>query len=409
MGDTVIGLIFNNWQRKLFAVLGAIFIWWFVNNSIIDTKTIPNVPIRIVNLPPNKTVVGLLPNRLLSKRVTLTLSGTKDVIQELDSGDVEVLLDGSTATSDEWVVHITKKNLVSLNPALDLAHHVTQVEHTELVLTLSPLITAKVPIKISPPNGTPPPGYEFLDIWPQKLMQTVTGSEEEMRDLTAKGVKLVFNLNDITTAELDALSPANGVLHDDEISFPVPDKWKKVMVNQTLEQINDPDAKHLTIDFLRKGALRINKEIPIRIFYPLKTSDVINEQTYPLVDNKFVREKNGLKFLDLPLYAHDVSRLFIDIISDNLEINLVAAPKNEREHLLWSLEVIDPRELEDTYVAYLQKQAQGSHPSKRREVMLRQRFQDFMNRLALYTENGEPLHLDAALNTNAIELNVQAE
>lgn len=400
------GLIFNNWQRKLAALLVALVIWWFVNNSIVETKTITNVPIRIVNLPPNKTVVGLLPNRLLSKRVSLTLNGTKDVIQELGTGDVEVLLDVSAADSDEWVVHIGKKNLISLNPSIDLAHDIHQVDHSELVLKLSPLKTAKVPIRVVQPLGDAPQGYEFLDIWPQKLMQTVTGSVEEVAELEAKGIKLQLNLNDVTKEDLDALIPTNKPVHEDEISFPVPEKWKKVVVNQTPEEINDPDAQHMTIDFLRKGSLPVEKALPIRVFYPLNTIDTINEHTFPLATNDVVQEKNGINIFTYPVQVKDVSRLFLDVISDNLEIDIVAAPKSEREVLQWSLEVIDPRELEDTYVAYLQVNGHG-HTSKRRDFLLRQRFHTFLKRLAVYNKDGVRLPLEAKLGQDKVEVKVQ--
>ena len=88
-------LLLNNWQRKLVAISTALIIWLFVNHSIISTKTIANVPIRIIKLPPDKTIIGLLPNGVLKKRMTLTLSGTRDVIEELEPGDLEVVIDAS--------------------------------------------------------------------------------------------------------------------------------------------------------------------------------------------------------------------------------------------------------------------------------------------------------------------------
>src|ERR1700733_13121884 len=116
--ESLISYIFwNNWQRKLMALLTALVIWFFVSHSITETKTIRNVPIRISNLPAEKTILGLLPNGILSKRITLTLSGAKDVIDEIEPGDVEVNIDASAIDHNDWIVQITKKNLVSLNPA----------------------------------------------------------------------------------------------------------------------------------------------------------------------------------------------------------------------------------------------------------------------------------------------------
>ena len=95
---------------------------------------------------------------------------------------------------------------------------------------------------------------------------------------------------------------------------------------------------------------------------------------------------------------------------ENIEIVLVASPRNEREHLQWSVEVIDPREMEDTYVAYViaEQKEQGdqiTNPLKREEV-LRKRFRDYMQKLALYREDGERIELYPTLNENTITLDV---
>ena len=175
MDNVVTHFFTNNGQRKFAALIMAIILWLLVDHSIIETKTIPNVPIRIINLPQDKTIMGLLPNGVLQRRISVTLSGSKEIIDKLEPGDLEVVLDVSTANSDEWVIKLTKKNLVSLNPNLDIIHNVTQVDHSEFIVKISRLVTAKIPITILPPAGDPPNGYEFLDIWPLKLTQTVSG------------------------------------------------------------------------------------------------------------------------------------------------------------------------------------------------------------------------------------------
>jgi len=403
------GLILHNWQRKCVAILTAIVMWFFVNHSITETKTIPNVPIRIVNLPPDKTIRGLLPNRLLSKRVTLTLSGTKDVIQEIEPGDLEVLLDVSTADQDEWIVQIGKKNLVSLNPSIDLQHNITQVTHNEFVLKLSRLVTEKIPIRILYPTGQAPVNYEFLNIWPQKLMQTLSGPEDEIQNIKAQGLEIIFDLNEVTKSDLDHMTSSLFAPHNDEVSFFIPRKWQKVWIpfSNTYEEINDPEAESLRIDFLRKEILPLQKEIPIRVYYPLQYSNTLNPKTYPLSHNEMVLQKNGINILSTPLYARDVSQLFLDIIKDYLEIIIIASPKNERELLQWSLEIINPHELENTYIAFLvahlaEENGGESILSKKNEYMFRQRFRDYIYRLSLYISNDQKFHLESFLEKDSI-------
>jgi hypothetical protein len=134
--DSVISrLIINNWQRKLVAILVAIAIWFIVSESIMTTKTIHSVPVRVINLPANKTIEGLLPNGFLSQRITLTLTGSKEVIDQLEPGDLEILLDAA-GQSNDWIVHISGKNLLSLNPKIDLTRHIKQISHPEFALKI---------------------------------------------------------------------------------------------------------------------------------------------------------------------------------------------------------------------------------------------------------------------------------
>jgi len=55
-------LFLENIPRKLVAILTAIIIFFFVNQSLTVTKVVNNVSIRLINIPPQKTVEGLLPN-----------------------------------------------------------------------------------------------------------------------------------------------------------------------------------------------------------------------------------------------------------------------------------------------------------------------------------------------------------
>lgn len=410
--ETMIKTIFvNNWQRKVVALIAAIIVWVLVDHSIIDTKNIPNVPIRILNLPQDKTIWGILPNGILQKRITLSLTGSKDVINELEPGDLEVVLDASTASGDEWVVQINKKNLVSLNPDIDLLHNITQVDHSEFVIMLSRLVTAKIPIAILPPVGEPPNGYEFLDIWPLKLTQTISGPEEEVQKLKSRGLDLTFDLSEISLHDLDSIKSSPGNFHDDEIRYLVPNKWKQVLIpfhNNALEDINDPEAQVLRIYFLRKQVLPIESKIPLSVYYPLQTSDTINPNTVQLDAGKYVEMKDGIPIFTIPLYVKDVSRLFLSIIRDSLVLNITAAPQKERQILEWSLGVINAKELEDTYVAFLithlsNGKSQAPLP-KKREALVRKRFREYLQRLKLYTSPDQKLKIESMIEDGKISI-----
>lgn len=399
----------HQWQRKLVALLTASVIWFFVNHSIISSKTIPFVPIRVINLSPDKTILGLLPNGFLSKRTSLTLSGTKNVIDQLESGDVEVILDVSNLPSD-GIVQITKKNLVSLNPNINLPTHVTSIQHPEFLIKMSPILTEKIPILIHPPIGEAPKNYEFLDVWPMQLQQTVSGPQEQVLNLKNQGLEITFNLNEITQEQLEAQQKSQ--LFDDEVNFPIPDSWKKINNPFSIrkESINDPEAKDLRITFLHQQLLPIKSDLPMHVFYPLKYIDLINPETYGLAPSPFIQIKNQVPILTVPLYVRGVSKLFLEIVKDNIEIDIVALPPTEREILEWSVNFIDDTHLEDTYVAFLMSHSKATeathHKNREKEHYFRQRFRLYMQRFSLHLSPQYKLELQSRLEEGKIRVHV---
>lgn len=399
-----------HWQRKLVAFLTAIVIWFFVNQSITDTKTIPNVPIRIVNLPEDKVIPGMQPNGIIGKRIPLKLQGSKNVVDMLEPGDLEVLLDVSTVQQNDWVVQLSKKNLVSLNPAIDLSRHISEVTHPEFVLKFSQLMTGKIPVTVLPPKGDPPPGYEYLDFWPQTLTHTVTGPKEQVQELMTKGAPLEIDLGMISKADLDKIQSTRENFHDDEVSFYIPLHWRKILLpfkGGNFDELSEVEAQKLHIDFLRLEYLPLNQPISIRAFYPLDTMDTMNPKTAPLMAQGKINEKNGLFFLSIPLYLYGVSDQFLEIIKDNLEITLIMENSKERNAFNWSLEVIDAHVLEDRYVNKLISHSTSipfKGHSKKRESHLRERFRKFLRKLTLYTAPDKKLQIDVRLTKEGISV-----
>lgn len=409
--ESIVHFFLYQWQRKLVALLLAFTIWFLVNHSITSTKTIPSVPIRVINLPTDKTIQGLLPNGFLSKRTNLTLTGTKDIVEQLEPGDIEILLDVSHLPN-EGVVQINKKNLVSLNPNVNLITHITSVTHPEIIIKMNLLLTEKVPVLIQPPIGSPPEGYDFLDVWPIKLTQTVTGPQDLVLPLKSQGLELTFNLNEISKEELDSLQSQKRDIYTDEVSFYIPDQWKKVTIPLSFnisETLNDPEAKNLQINFLKKDRIPLKENIPVNLFYPLKYGKKINPQTYKLKENSFVQYENGISVLKVPLFANNVSKLFVDIIKDHLQIEIVAAPKSEREVLEWSIGIVDPTHLENMYAAFLlnaTKSSVSSRSRQEREEYFRHRFRFYMQKFALSLSNKQPLALESVLNEDYIIVHI---
>ena len=402
----------ENWQRKLISLILAISIWIVVNHSMTVTKTISNIPVRVTNLPPEKTIEGMQINGLLNTKVALTLTGNRSSLDEISANDLEIAIDGSNKPQ-EWIAGISKKNLVCLNSDVDLLKGISRVSAQDLIIKQSKLVSEKLPILVTPPIGEAPKGYQFLDVWPYQLTVSVTGPEETLKQIKSRGLKLSFNLNDISHAELQALQTNKKGGQVDEVSFFVPNSWKKIAIPSLSDapfEIDDPQANALRIDFSRQELLPIGTAIPVSVYYPPKFSQTLNPETYQLATNDFILKKHGIKMITVPLYAQGVSRRFLETVKDMIQIVIIASPKNEQQKLLWNAQFLYPHELENRYVAKVMSESNdeiGDVLPHMREDYLRNRFRSYMNRFRLYTPNNKKLSLNIELEANTISVTPQ--
>ena len=401
-------IFLENWQRKLVALMLAIITWLVVNHSLSITKTLHDIPVKIVNIPLGKTVEGMQANNILSKKISLRLTGNKKILEELSDGDLQVIIDAE-GKKDQWVASVSKKNLLSFNPDINIMQGVNKITQQDvLLIKLTNLITEKIPIVVTNPIGEAPSGYQFLDIWPYQLYLTVQGPEKIVKQLKSKGLKLTFNLNNVNKRELDAIYESK---KNEEISFLVPDEWKKISyapLSDVPLQIDDPRAKLLRIDFALTQNIALDTPIPFAIFFPLKFLSQINPTNCSIMPNDFIQIKNGLPMISEELYARNTSRLFIDIVKERMQIVIIPTYKAEKLDFLWSVQFIYPHELEDRYVAKIlagpaDDSIQELQPHLREEY-LRNRFHSYMHRFRLYLSNHKKLSLNISLEDSQIEV-----
>lgn len=396
-------IFLDNWQRKCIAAVLAVIIWLVVNHTLTGTKIFNNVSVKVVNVPPGKTIEGMQQGTgILNKKISLTIVGNKALLDALTPNDLEVVVDASDKQG-EWQAIITKKNLISLNPDLNIGTGVDRISHPSFPIHISKLVTDKIPIIVTQPIGEAPRDYLFLDIWPYRLTTSATGPEEVVKRLKAKGQKLTFNLNDISKADLDALPQG------DEVSYFVPDEWKKITlpgVSDIPIVIDDPQAKSLRIDFVRCDMLPLDNPIPVALYFPPEYSSILNPNTCKIAATSLIRKINGLDMVTEPLFVKGVSRLFVEVVSDMLQISIILAPKTERSNLEWSVQFINPHILEDRYVSTLladttDDEVRELQPNLREEY-LRNRFRSYMNRFQLYKSEEMPLELNIQLENNEV-------
>lgn len=408
---TILTRIFiHNWPRKCLSLILGIIIWFVVDQSMTTTKTITGIGVKVINIPPGKTVEGILPNGRLNKRITLNITGNKTVLEELSSNDFEVVIDASNQRH-EWVANITKSNLYSLDSNINLSQKISKISHKSFIIKLTKLVTEKIPIFVTQPIGEAPKGYQYIDIWPYRLYITISGPEEVIKKLKSQGQKLTFNLNDISKGQLEDLRIHSMQENKDAVSFFVPNKWKQIYLpdlSSTPIDINDPDAKYLKIDFLRSDMIAIENKIPVNLFFPSQFNPLINPQKATLATNDIVQVNHGIKMISMPLYAKGVSELFLEIVRDMLEITVIVAPKTESNVLSWAVQFVGAQALETRYVRTLMSDSSEIEirdlQPQLREDYLRARFRNYMNRFRFFTQEGKKFAINLDQQGNSITL-----
>jgi len=394
-------IFITNWPRKLVALFTAIILWFLVNQTLTITETFTDIPVRVINLAEDTTILDITPDGYLKKRISIAITGTKSIVSELDPEYLEVVINAK-GKEESWIAKITKHSLVSLSPNIDLKKHLLAVHSNDLFIRLSDIITEEILVTISQPIGQPPKGYQVLDVWPQFLKQKVRGAKEELDALKEHGLTLTFDLSKISREELDHLRSST---QTDEVSFYIPEQWQKISIpfkDNELERLNDPSAKYLRIVFLKQELISLGIELPITIFFPVPYSRTINPQTYSLKTNEIVHKKNGLKLLTIPLFVQDVSGLFLDVVRDNLLFTIIASPQQKQKSLDWTVLFVNQSRLEESFV----KRSLQEHPAlpSMNEEYLRSRFRHFVHQFTLYLAKDDPLELSASIEANTISL-----
>lgn len=399
----------EHWPRKLVSIILAVITWLVVNHTLTSTRNISNVPVRIIHMPSGRTVEGMQPNGRLAKKVTLTVVGNKALIDELTPSDLEVVIDAADKP-DEWIVTITKKNLVSLNPEIDISTGISRVFHPNFVVRMTKLVTDQIPIVITQPIGEAPRGYQFLDVWPYHLSLTVSGPEEVIKRLKLKEQRITFNLSDISKAQMDELA-LKSESTSEVVSYFVPDQWKQInipILSDSPIEINDPQAKALRIDFIRCNLLSVDAPIQLALFFPPENLQNLNPENVSITSNKLVQMNRGTPLISYPLYANGVDSLFLQTVRDMIEIVIIVSPKLERKLLDWSVQFVNPRLLEDKYVGILMSDVSDRdirllQPTLREEY-LRNRFRSYMNRFQLFRADDSKFELAIFLKNNQIQV-----
>ena len=399
----------RNWLQKLVSLGFAIIIWALANQSITVTRTFHNIPVRVIDLTPEQTVIGLQANGLLKKKVAMMITGNKSVIEKLRPTNLEIVISAKGRT-ESWIETINPYNLVCLDSDIHLRKNIKSVTSEDIFIRLTQFVTEDISVTITKPIGRAPKGYEYLDVWPKYLVQKVSGPKEYVSSLKDHGLELTFNLNKVSFEELDRSRLAQGNL--DEVVSPVPEDWKKVFIafDNSYVELNDPQADFLRLLFLKQEFIPLNINLPVLLFFPVENSQFVNPQNYYLEQNAPLVLNHGIYQMDLPLYVKDVSHLFLDVVKNNMALTIIMEPpiKSQKEHFIhWAVEFLDEKTLEDTFVqAVIAQDRETNKHMILDEAGIRHRFREYLRKLTLFDQDGEPLALTARTSGNKVIIQV---
>ncbi|WP_100934006.1 YbbR-like domain-containing protein [Candidatus Chlamydia corallus] len=403
-------LFIRNWPRKVVSLGFAIIIWILVGQSVTITRTLTNVPVRIVDLNPDQTVLGLQKNGFLIKKVSLTITGNKNTVQDLRSSNLEVVVSAANHT-ESWIATIDKHNLVSVDHEINLRKDIHSVDANDIFVRLTQYVTEDILLTITTPIGSPPKGYEYLDVWPKYLNQKVSGPKEYVNALKEQDLELTFNLNKISFEELERNRIAQG--NHDEIIFPIPKEWKKILIpfENTYVDLNDPQADFLRLLFLKRECIPLNLNLPVFLFFPVTFIQTINPLEYTLDPVPPIISNHGIYQINIPLYVKDVSRQFLDVVKNNMALTIVMPSPHDPSSINWAIEFLDEKTLENTFLQTIIAQEHGilHDIALIDEAGIRHRFREYLRKLALFTSDGESLNLVAKIKNNKVVIQTKSK
>lgn len=136
----------------------------------------------------------------------------------------------------------------------------------------------------------------------------------------------------------------------------------------------------------------------------MKYLSTVNPQVYTLDPKDPIVLNQGIFQVNIPLYVKEVSRLFLDVVKNNLAITITMTPNSVLSPLGWAIEFMDEKTLEDTFLKETIAQEYGilHDLALIDEVSIRHRFREYLRKLSLFTKDGSPLNLSAEIQDNKV-------
>lgn len=395
----------QQWQRILFSIGAAIFLWWYIHETLITTRVYTDVPIYIQGVPPGKTLPRLQKDGKLMGNFSLTLKGRKKSLDIIKSDQIEIIVNAS-GKGDIWKEEINVDSLRCLNPEVQVQRDITEVIHPPLQIRLTNKVSREVPLTVLPPIGNLPKGYRWIDIWPDKLSQSLEGPEESVQALMGHKLFLTFDLSRLTKQQLERSS--EDLPPGSEIFFKVPESWKSIYLPAPFNEkraLTDPEAEQLMLVILKPALLSLENPIPVRISplpIPLETSPVNNQVLSIAEDGKNILKRAGVPYWVTSVFVDGVSRSFLDVILPHLELVVYVGTKGNISALF---EIANtPRAIEKYIQRMKQTHFEPSIDEEGLDQRLTKQFWYYFSQMSFYGQNRQRLIWDLTVDGELLHI-----
>jgi YbbR domain-containing protein len=165
--------LFRNIVLKIIALIFAIAMWFFVVGEK-GSEVGFLIPLELKGMPSDLLIINEI-----KSHVDVRISGPKTLLAGLSPAQMGIILDLSKSKAGNNAFPIFPKDV---NAPRGLT--VTRVSPTNIKVTLEPLITMTVPIKVRL-TGKPQKGFKLGDVNVNPPEVQITGASKEIKNLKA--------------------------------------------------------------------------------------------------------------------------------------------------------------------------------------------------------------------------------
>jgi YbbR domain-containing protein len=221
----------NNWQYR-FLALGLAFLAWYLVSGREKVEIWVDVPLEIINLPPNY----LITNGGMLNKIQVRIRGTKALLERVEEKKISYTLDLSDVRKGSNVLVLSPKNLTFPGPL-----EVVEVIPSRLELVIDELVVKEVPVVVKW-EGKVSRYFELTSVQARPKIITIKGPStllENIKDIKTKLIEIKDrqpeSLTWVEKIGLDLLPEIEAEVGEVQVEFKLAPKTRELWVRRPVE------------------------------------------------------------------------------------------------------------------------------------------------------------------------------